>query len=469
MSTTVITLLKILLHGDAHIDEIVKYTNLDVNSIERKILILNDYLEANGISKVKKINNIYILENNGEEFSDFFSRLNIISSEQRQKIYCVRLLIKGYINLEKERKRIGVSRTTAIKDFKIVKENLLKNNILLESKNSKGIFLKESNEKKVTEILFEDILRLFIDRDFLCMQRKELLEEIDILDEQIYLEIYKEITEMFKIKKSIFVYYSIYAMALIEKHKGYLDCDMKNLDKTDEFKKILKKIKTASFSKDISEELTKAIASIITKIKMYQFLDYPIKFYFDKFLNEIKSKFKMDTFELERLKKSICIYFMIGYLDKKYEVLWVRKEPHSLKCKKLAAIIEKVLKDIGLEMMYSDVLRLSGAVSKFFMKEIFIDGFKVISVSRNIDEEYNQRVIECIEKIYPGLKFESQSFLEFRFRSKESIQKYDLIISDTESYKVKKLKKVNTLSIREIERCFIEYALDKNFKNIDEL
>ncbi|MGL5052403.1 MAG: hypothetical protein ACRC5W_09080, partial [Cetobacterium sp.] len=64
MSTTVITLLKILLHGDAHIDEIVKYTNLDVNSIERKILILNDYLEANGISKVKKINNIYILENN---------------------------------------------------------------------------------------------------------------------------------------------------------------------------------------------------------------------------------------------------------------------------------------------------------------------------------------------------------------------------------------------------------------------
>ncbi|MGL5089316.1 MAG: hypothetical protein ACRC6Z_07730 [Cetobacterium sp.] len=469
MSTTVITLLKILLHGDTHIDEIIKYTNLDVNSIERKILILNDYLEANCVSKVKKINNIYILENNGEEFSDFFSRLNTISSEQRQKIYSIRLLIKGYINLEKERKRIGVSRTTAIKDFKIVKENLSENDILLESRNSKGIFLKESNEKKVTSILSEDILRLFIDRDFLCMQRKELLEEINILDEQIYLEIYKEITEIFKIKKTFFVYYSIYSMALIEKHKGYLECDMKNLDKTAEFKKTLEKLKAASFSEDISEDLTKSIASIIVKIKTYQFLDYPISFYFDKFLNEIKIKFKMDTFEVERLKKSIYIYFMIGYLDKKYEVLWVRKQPDSLKCKKLAAIIEKVLKDIGLEMMYSDVLRLSGVVSKFFMKEIYIDGFKVISVSRNIDEEHNQRVIECIEKLYPGLKFESQSFLDFRFRSKESIQKYDLIISDTESYKVKKLRKVNTLSIREIERCFIEYALDKKFQNIDEL
>ncbi|MGL5664369.1 MAG: hypothetical protein ACRCW8_11440, partial [Cetobacterium sp.] len=181
MSNKAIALLKVLLHGDIHLDEITKYVDLDINSIERNINVLNEYLHEKGIKPIKKVNNMYSLENRDEKFSEFFSKLDILSSRERQDIYCIRLLLDGYINLEKERQAMGVSRTTAIKDLKKVREFLEKNEINVESRNSKGIFLKEINEGNLYNILCEKIMKLFIDREFLSKQRKELLEEIDIL------------------------------------------------------------------------------------------------------------------------------------------------------------------------------------------------------------------------------------------------------------------------------------------------
>ncbi|MGL5613521.1 hypothetical protein, partial [Cetobacterium sp.] len=123
----------------------------------------------------------------------------------------------------------------------------------------------------------------------------------------------------------------------------------------------------------------------------------------------------------------------------------------------------ETLKDLGIEMIYSDILRLAGCITNFFMLEEYGEGFKVLSVSRNIDNEYSQRVINSMKVFYPKISFTIQSFLEFRFKDRKEIESYDLIISDTESYSIKNLRKVNTLSLREIQRCFIEYVLDKRF------
>lgn len=54
MSNKAIALLKVLLHGDIHLEEITKYVDLDINSIERNISILNEYLREKGIKPIKK-------------------------------------------------------------------------------------------------------------------------------------------------------------------------------------------------------------------------------------------------------------------------------------------------------------------------------------------------------------------------------------------------------------------------------
>ncbi|MEG0237056.1 MAG: hypothetical protein ACRDBY_09425 [Cetobacterium sp.] len=463
MSNKAIALLKVLLHGDIHLDEITKYVDLDINSIERNINVLNEYLHEKGIKPIKKVNNMYSLENRDEKFSEFFSKLDILSSRERQDIYCIRLLLDGYINLEKERQAMGVSRTTAIKDLKKVREFLEKNEINVESRNSKGIFLKEINEGNLYNILCEKIMKLFIDREFLSKQRKELLEEIDILEEERYLEIYSQITEKFKLKKSSFSYYAIYTMAIIEKIKGSIDYDLNGIEKHEEFNETLLEMENIKTTIILSSEFKKFLASVALKIRYSCDLNIDLKESYERFINKIQELFELNEKERKELYEQLVNCYAMGYFDKKYGVLWVRKSPNSERCKRLGQIVEETLKDLGIEMIYSDILRLAGCITNFFMLEEYGEGFKVLSVSRNIDNEYSQRVINSMKVFYPKISFTIQSFLEFRFKDRKEIESYDLIISDTESYSIKNLRKVNTLSLREIQRCFIEYVLDKRF------
>lgn len=465
MSNKAIALLKVLLHGDIHLDEITKYVDLDINSIERNINVLNEYLREKGIKPIRKINNIYSLENRDEKFSEFFSKLDILSSRERQDIYCIRLLLDGYINLEKERQAMGVSRTTAIKDLKKVREFLEEEGIKVESRNSKGIFLKEINEGNLYNMLCEKIMKLFIDREFLSKQRKELLEEIDILEEKEYLKIYSQITEKFKLKKSSFSYYAIYTMAIIERIKGPINYEINGIEKHEEFKETLLEIENIKTSIELSSEFKRFLASVVLKIRYNCDLNNPLKESYKKFINKVQEIFILSDKEKKKLYSQLVTCYSMGYLDKKYGVLWVRKSPNSERCKKLGKIVEDILKELSIDMIYSDILRLAGCITNFFMSEEYVEGFKVLSVSRNIDNEYSQRVIEAMKVFYPKISFTTESFLEFRFKSKEEIDSYNLIISDTESYSIKTLRKVNTLSLREIQRCFIEYVLDKRFEN----
>lgn len=466
MSNKAIALLKVLLHGDIHLDEITKYVDLDINSIERNINVLNEYLREKGIKPIRKINNIYSLENRDEKFSEFFSKLDILSSRERQDIYCIRLLLDGYINLEKERQAMGVSRTTAIKDLKKVREFLEEEGIKVESRNSKGIFLKEINEGNLYNVLCEKIMKLFIDREFLSKQRKELLEEIDILEEKEYLKIYSQITEKFKLKKSSFSYYAIYTMAIIERIKGPINYEINGIEKHEEFKETLLEIENIKTSIELSSEFKRFLASVVLKIRYNCDLNNPLKESYKKFINKVQEIFILSDKEKKKLYSQLVTCYSMGYLDKKYGVLWVRKSPNSERCKKLGKIVEDILKELSIDMIYSDILRLAGCITNFFMSEEYVEGFKVLSVSRNIDNEYSQRVIESMKVFYPKISFTTESFLEFRFKSKEEIDSYNLIISDTESYSIKTLRKVNTLSLREIQRCFIEYVLDKRFENL---
>ncbi|MGL5000415.1 MAG: hypothetical protein ACRC6J_01685, partial [Cetobacterium sp.] len=198
--------------------------------------------------------------------------------------------------------------------------------------------------------------------------------------------------------------------------------------------------------------------------KYYEHLDSTIKKSLVDFVDRIKIEFKMQTSEAEELKISIANYFLMGCLNEKNGVFWIRKEPESCFCKKLAVVVQKVLDEIGIKMIYSDVLRLASSISRFFIDKTYVKGFKVMSVSRNLDEEYNQRVMKCMKDFYPEIEFYSETFLEFRFKNKDEVAEYDFIISDTENYQIKNLRKVNALNVREIQRCFIEYALEKKMK-----
>ncbi|MGL5638951.1 MAG: hypothetical protein ACRCW7_06365, partial [Cetobacterium sp.] len=61
MTNTAKILLKILLNGDLHQNDLERYFDLDLNSIKKNLKILNNYLISHKLGVIKKNKNIYTL------------------------------------------------------------------------------------------------------------------------------------------------------------------------------------------------------------------------------------------------------------------------------------------------------------------------------------------------------------------------------------------------------------------------
>ncbi|MGL5050477.1 MAG: helix-turn-helix domain-containing protein, partial [Fusobacteriaceae bacterium] len=201
MTNTAKILLKILLHGDLHEDDLEKYFDLDSNSVKKNLKILNDILITEKLGCIQKHNNIYTLQKISNDFSRFLAKLDVLSSQERQDILCIRLLLKNELNLEKLKVEMNISRTTLHNDLNNLKLYLKKNNIEIESKCFKGIFLKNTDAKNIKYILSEKFMALFIGKNFLTKLQKKILEEIDVIDKNKFFKTYSKINDEFKLGK----------------------------------------------------------------------------------------------------------------------------------------------------------------------------------------------------------------------------------------------------------------------------
>lgn len=466
MSNTIITLLKIVLQGDIHIDEIAKYINLDSNSIDRNIHLLNDYLKEKGLKQVVRHHNIYSLEYSTGEIKDFFSQLDILSSKERRDIFCIRFLIYGYINLEKERQKIGVSRTTAIKDFKVVKEELEERGVFLESKNAKGIFLIEEDNETIRKILCEKILKLYLERDFLSVQRKELFEEINIIDEEYFMKIYKEIIEKIDGQASVFSFYSICAMGVIEHFKGD-SVDYKSFSLgIDEIK--LKEIITylEEYSKLIPINFRNFLATVFYKVKYYRTYDVLKSKMFDDFYREIKKAFLIQDEISEKLYENLKIYFVRGLVKKRYGFFSVRKTPTSKNMQIIIEKVSKIFKKLKIEMIYSDEVGVAECLIDFFLEEELHKKLKIIAFVKDYSIDYVKKILKCFLQCHPNLEIKVEPYLYYKFMNKDELKEYEVILSDTEILTSLNFKRLEMFSIGELELLLEEFVLEKRVENL---
>ena len=469
MSNTIITLLKIVLQGDIHIEEIAKYINLDLNSIDRHIHLLNEYLKEKGLRQVIRHHNIYSLEYSTGEIRDFFSQLDILSSKERRDIFAIRFLIYGYINLEKERQRIGVSRTTAIKDFKIVKEELEEKGILLESKNSKGIFLIEDDNEEIRKILCEKILKLYLERDFLSVQRKELFDELNIVNEEYYMELYKDIIEKIDGQSSVFSFYSICSMGVVEKWKGdniSYDSFTIGIEK-DKFIEIEKYLN--DYSDKISENFRKFLATVFYKVKYYRTYDVVKSKMFDTFYKEIRKTFAIQDDISEKLYENLKVYFVRGLVKKKYGFFSVRKTPTSKNMNIIIKKVSRILKMLEIEMIYSDEVGVAECLIDFFLEEELQNKLSIMAFVKDYSIDYVKKILKSFLQCHPNLEITVEPYLYYKFKNKVELKKYEFILSDTEILTTLNFKRLEMFSIGELELLLEEYVLEKRVENLSTL
>ncbi|MGL4768981.1 MAG: hypothetical protein ACRCW6_01975 [Mycoplasmoidaceae bacterium] len=462
MTNTAKILLKILLNGDLHQNDLERYFDLDLNSIKKNLKILNNYLISHKLGVIKKNKNIYTLEKSKKKLMLSFSELDILSSKDREDILCIRLLLNQELNLEKMRYELSISRTSLQKDLKNLKKNLKKNYIEVESKNFKGIFLKAANSIDVKNILCEKIMQLFIGRDYLTKYQIKLLEEIDVLEINDFFETFSKITKEFKIGKFTLTFYALYSMKCIESLSESFIYEGDVLQNDSEYYLILERLNKMDI--DLSLELRKFVATVILKTYHFPRFDLSFKKEFEIFINQLDKVLDLNFDEREKLYNRLLKKYQIGYLNKKYGLFWISSKEKSKLGIELANIIQRIINNSGVEMIYGDILGLSDVIVDFFVEKEYSENFKLLFIVQNIesmDKPYYKTIFNYIKMIYPKVELYIETFLDFKFGVLDNKGSYDLIISEFESIEFKNSKKICRLNIQEVQTILSEVILKK--------
>lgn len=465
MTNTVKTLLKILLSGNLEEKDLQKYLDLDLKYIKKNIQLLDNYLVSHNYGYIKKKNETYSIKNKNNDFSKLFSDLSILSKKEREDIICLELLLNKQIKLEELRGKLYISRSTINSDLKRVKEYLEQNEIFIESKSYRGVFLKNLDSQNIKNILCEKIMKLLVGKEFITSYEKNMLDKINILDEKKYYRFYLKIIEKFKLRKSFYVFYAIYSMALIEKLEGKFDYEINLSCEKEEVDKILKIVEEIILDFEPELEITPVfrifLTGVILKVKKYPLFEPKLIDSFNKFILELESDLKLDLKNKKELIFELKQIFTIGYLNYKYNYLWIRPKVEVSSCLKFTSYIQRMLKKLGIEMFYSDILGISEEVIDFFIREEYSKKNKILCITTNSNFKYYDNIVGYMNTFYPKIKLEIISFLDFDLVNQYEINKYDLIVSEIEILVNVKYKKVRVLNIVTLNEVLINSILEK--------
>ncbi|MGL4864674.1 MAG: hypothetical protein ACRC3I_12110 [Cetobacterium sp.] len=462
MTNTAKILLKILLNGDLHQNDLEKYLDLDLNSIKKNLKILDNYLFSHKLGTIKKYKNVYILEKFNKNSIIPLIELDLLSSKDRQDILCIKLLIDGELNLEKMKLELDISRTTLQKDLKHLKEYLKQNEIKVESKNFKGIFLEKNDRLNIMHILCEKIMGLFIGKEYLTKYQIKLLNEIDTLNISNFFEIFSKITKEFKIDKFKITFYALYSMKCIENLNNFFIYEGDVFQTHQEYSIILEQLEKMKLG--LSFEFKKFVATVILKARYFPMFDLNLKKSFDIFIESLELKLELKLDEKENLTKRLTKKYQIGYLNKKYDLFWIRSKIKSNLQIEFANIIQNIINKSNIEMMYGDILGIADEILEFYIEKEYSKKFKLLFIVQNIEGTeniYYKKILNYIRIFYPKIEVYIETTLDFKFGTIGEIQKYDLIISEFENIDFENSKKIYRLNIQEIQSILSETILIK--------
>lgn len=181
MNTTAANILKILSQNEMSIEDMQLYFNVERSSIIKTISQLNLFLESIKLPTIYKVANFYFLKLTPKEIEFLFQNFKTLTFDEKIDYLFIKFISTGFLNLEKEKSILDVSRSTILRSFQVVKDEFSKNGTTYEYSHGKGLILKKISEKD--KILFyKKLMKLFVEEDILVPIRRELLNSLKSFD-----------------------------------------------------------------------------------------------------------------------------------------------------------------------------------------------------------------------------------------------------------------------------------------------
>ncbi|BBA53270.1 hypothetical protein FV113G1_P10710 (plasmid) [Fusobacterium varium] len=453
-------LLKILTQGRFTTNELLKYLSINPYSLQRNIKSLNNFLETMKISPIQKVENYFYLEITKEENNKILKKLNIYFSPQREDYLFLKILIRGFINLEYEANYLNISRSTIVRDFANVRGVLENYNIKTSYKSNKGIFI-ESKIPKIHYKLCLVIIKIILERKYIPSRLFDFIPELNFNNiKGQYIKLYK-ISEHLNIKMGEFIFSSIYSLIILNKyfkniHILALNKRLQKISTKEDFL-ILKKYLSQKL--DIEENILNYITTIIFDIK-YNCINFSFFIpYRNKFLYKLKKYFKIDIEISPKIKKAISAKLFVSSIRYSNKIMHISTFHPNENDKIIINIIEKILSELEITYYYGDILQLLQIIKTLLIENILSKKIKILFLIQEYLTLNIEEISKKVRKISSNIEFTVKPTLYFEYLGK-NISNHDLIISDY--LNMPNINRIKILNSLELETIIYDFCVKKS-------
>lgn len=165
INTTNINILTLFSQGNFSLEELSLYLNLEKKSIYKNINSINSFLKDENLPLINLNGITYSLKLSKSQWKNLFRRKDFITSDEITDYLYLKFIHNGFINLESEKERLNISRSSIIRYFNDIKKILKMNGSQYEYLVGKGLKLTLLSEID-KNIFSKKLMKFFIKCDF---------------------------------------------------------------------------------------------------------------------------------------------------------------------------------------------------------------------------------------------------------------------------------------------------------------
>ena len=427
MNQTNYIILKLLLQQPLEEKEILKYLNINIFTLRKSIVQINNKLKNLKLPTIKQTNNIYQIRLSQSQKDFFYSSCTDYSKEQRHLYLTLKLLINKNINLTIEKNNLNISRATIDRDIYFIKNNLIKKKIFIISKKWKGLFLHIIDNNNYYEYICEILIVLYSEYKYLPGVLKSFLVNLqkDNIDNLIseFFYIYDDFNiQIGNISLRYFLSLRICVNLEINFQLYNILTYIKTIEKDPNFQHIYS-ILTSKF-------FLKGDYALYISMNIYDTL-YK-KFYLENhYKSKVESYCNYFNVILTNESRYLLTFFLFisnfRYKNNLYEVrnIYLKSSFDNILLNKLIFF----LKSIHINILYGDLLELLD-FTKFFILTTNSNYKKnILILKKDINIVYFSNLEEKLKLTYPNFNFDIKPYVYLSI-IKNNHKAYDLILSD---------------------------------------
>ncbi len=442
------------------IDEMHLYLDIEKSGIVKSIHQINEFLESINLNKIEKQNNNYQLTLEKEEWNSLYSRYSVLTFEDKVDYLYIKFVANGFINLEKEKEQLDVSRSTILRCFQVIKDEFHKNGSEYEYVHGKGLKLKHVSYRERVNFC-KKLIKLFVEEERLTSLLKGILNDLKKFDIAVRIPQLHSILREFGISTNYFIFSFLCSLEIYVEIFGNFELGGDKYRETEQWQKISDVIEKHGI--DFKEDYKKQITNyIVVYLNEGERLDTTIKKKVNIIICELIKKLNIKKLD-ESLEKMLFQRTYISLFKYENNILKIKKITLTKEQEEILNILNEVLRNNSYNIYYSDKFSIIQILMRVVIEDN-LDGVKNVLLLFNEVTLSDQEVFrKKLKKIVPHINFEMEATYVHKRNIIPKTKKYDLTISDEKISKdILVVDYFSSIKIQElIERRMFEIGISK--------